>query len=184
MVEEGRNIIVHCTITSLGGSPVEPNIDPPERSLKHYHKFCKLLGPERVVLRIDPILSWNYSDEALLDLIDEAEGRVRISFMDLYPHVAQRFARHSVPLDQSSFHHPLEARLRVWETLGQPEVCAEPGLPNTPCVGKADCEILGVEPSPYLKGQRRLCGCLANKVELCTWPPKCTYGCLYCYWKD
>jgi len=184
MLRAKENIIVHCTITGLGATPVEPNIDPPKVSLEYYHKFCRLLGPERVVLRIDPIVHWWTHSSKLKKLAKEAEGRLRISFLDLYPHSRQRFLDAGLVAPQITFHKSLEDRIWIWENLGKPEVCAEPGLPNVPCVSKLDCEILGVEPSSHKKGQRRNCGCLANKTELCTWPPKCTYGCLYCYWKD
>lgn len=180
-----ENIIVHCTITGLGGGLVEPKIDPWTISLEYYHYLCNLLGPERVVLRIDPIVYRDYWKEDVLKLLVKgAEGRVRISFLDLYHHVEERFKDANLSLPQEHFHKPLNERLDIWNKLGQPEICGEPGMPNTPCVSLLDCEILGVKPSSTLKGQRRDCGCLANKTELCPWPPKCTYECLYCYWKD
>lgn len=183
MLEESNNVIVHCTITLLGGSVLEPNIPRPEVATAHYHKLCNLLGSKRVVLRVDPIIEVK-AVRALKTLISEAEGRVRISFLDLYPHVYRRIENAGLSAGRGTFHLPVLERINAWRDLGKPEVCAEPGLPSTPCVSKVDCEILGVKPSTKLKGQRRECECLANKVELCNWPPKCTYGCLYCYWKD
>lgn len=179
------NIIVHCTITGLGGTPLERSIDNYETSLKYYHDTCKLLGSERVVLRIDPIVRWYWEDSAcaLQEVSREAEGRVRISFMDLYPHVKTRLQKVNLVLTQTAFHQPLDERRYIWEALGKPEVCAEPGPPSTPCVSKVDCEILGVRPSLAFRGQRKECRCLANKTELCKPPPKCVYGCLYCYWR-
>ncbi len=178
------NIIVHCTITGLGGSLYERPIDHYELSLKYYHDICKLLGPERVVLRIDPIASeYEYTLSVATAINNEAEGRVRISFLDLYPHVRARLTdRGTVPI-QTTFHQPLNERLATWKALGKPEVCAEPGLLSTPCVSKVDCEILGVKPSSLFKGQRKECCCLANKTELCKPLPKCIYDCLYCYWR-
>jgi hypothetical protein len=180
---QNDNIIVHCTITGLGGSKIEPNIDLPEVSLKYYHQICDLLSPDRVVLRIDPIVYWRGYKPILKSLVKEAEGRVRISFIDVYPHVSQRFTAKNIPLSYNSFHMPLEIRKEIWEELGKPELCCEPDMPSVPCVSKLDCKILGVEPSKERKGQRVSCVCLANKRELLLQPPKCTYGCLYCYWK-
>jgi len=184
MIGGCKNIIVHCTITGLGGTAIEPKIDPADISLEYYHRLCDHLGKERVVLRIDPIVHWEDFQSELKRIAGEAEDRLRISFVDMYFHSRNRFLRAGLVLPQETFHKPLEERKRIWEELGRPEVCGEPGLPSIPCVSKLDCEILGVKPIPALKGQRRACGCLANKVELCTWPPRCTYGCLYCYWKD
>jgi len=182
LLPETKNVTVHCTITGLGGTVMEPNIPPVESSIPAYHALCRELGKDRVVLRIDPIVD----EVALLTykiLTQEAEGRVRISFLDLYPHVLTRFKERGVALARSSFHMPLKQRFAIWEYLGKPEVCGEPGMSLAPCVSKLDCEVLGVRPSLWLKGQRKACTCLANKTELCAWPPKCTYGCLYCYWK-
>jgi hypothetical protein len=184
MLDGTENIIIHCTITGLGGTLVEPKINPYPVELEAYHKLCNLFGKERIVLRIDPIIYNSVSDiNPYKTIAKEAEGRMRISFLDLYPHVKQRFDKQSILVSQSDFHQPLQWRNLVWKELGKPEVCAEPDIPSSPCVGIEDCKILNVIPSTDLKGQRKLCGCLANKVELCTRPPKCTYGCLYCYWR-
>lgn len=185
MLQKSDNIIVHCTITTFGCSIVEPNVDFTKDSLVAYHQLCKLLTPERVVLRIDPIIYWYWDSRKIYykQLIDEAEGRIRISFLDLYSHVLNRFHQHHIKLICETFHLPLDIRQEIWEYLGQPEICCEPNMPSVPCVSEKDCDILDVDPNPKLKSQRPLCGCLGNKVELCTRPPKCTYGCLYCYWK-
>jgi len=178
------NIIVHCSITGLGGTGIEPNIVDVSASLKAYHEICDFIGKHRVVLRIDPIVNWEKDKDIIKSIANEAEDRVRISFVDLYPHVINRFYSHKVELPRyESFHMPLDVRKDAWKELGYPEVCCEPNMPSVPCVSKLDCGILGVEPNLKRKGQRPLCGCLANKIELCKAPPKCTYGCLYCYWK-
>ena len=182
MLSQKDNIVVHCTITLMGSSVVEPKIPGPLESTLYYHKLCDLLGRERVVLRIDPVVD-GVTVVALKELVSEAEGRVRISFLDLYPHSRRRLEEAGIKIERSTFHLPLQRRYEIWEELGEPEVCGEPGLLSIPCVSSLDCEILGVVPSTTLRGQRKECQCLANKVELCNWPPKCTYGCLYCYWR-
>ena len=186
LLEGDENIIVHCTITGLGGTILEPRIDNPDLSLKAYHELCTMFGKEKIILRIDPIIPlWDGGYKITPGLIaKEAEGRVRISFMDQYDHVKNRFSKKNIYLPWQTFHAPLTDRKLLWEQLGNPEVCAEPGLPSMPCVSPEDCRILRVTPSTKRKGQRALCGCLANKTEICRPPPKCTYGCLYCYWKD
>ncbi len=185
-LDGSENVMVHCTITGLGGTVLEPHIDDPSISLQYYHLLCNLLGKDRIVLRIDPIIPlWAREYKVTPGMIaGEAEGRLRISFLDQYEHVKVRLSRAGIPLPWQTFHAPLEDRLFLWESLGKPEVCAEPGLPTTPCIGMKDCEVLGVTPSSSRKGQRRLCPCLSNKIELCKPLPRCTYGCLYCYWKD
>lgn len=189
-----ENIIIHCTITGLGGSKIEPGINPPEEELVYYHTLCELFGKERVVLRIDPIIPGITTYKQLKALLENVEGRVRISFMDNYDHVKYRFSNARLSIPYSTFHAPIEQRECIWkdidyilENLKRPsisEVCCEPGLPSVSCVSKLDCEILGVVPSTNRRDQRPYCNCPSNKKELCTKPPKCTYSCLYCYWKD
>lgn len=184
-----ENVIVHCTITGLGGSDIEPNIDNPKVSIKYYRELCDKLGDDRVVLRVDPIipeLQMLMSVDIpyminIMSLVKKSRGRTRISFMDAYPHVRRRFLGHYA-LEQG-FHYDLLSRLDIWHLLGNPELCGEPGMPSTPCVSAIDCEILGVEPVLRDKGQRPHCHCLVHKAEICKPPPKCTYGCLYCYWR-
>lgn len=183
MLGKQDNVIVHCSITLMGGTTLEPKIPGPIEATFYYHRLCDLLGKDRVVLRVDPIVDGT-SLKALKELVSEAEGRVRISFLDLYPHSRKRMEEAGVEVSRKTFHLPILDRYKIWRELGEPEVCAELGIPSIPCVSNIDCEILEVAPSMELQGQRKECLCLANKTELCNWPPRCTYGCLYCYWKD
>lgn len=179
-----NNIIIHCTITGLGGTAIEPSIYDPSIEIQAYHDLCRIFGASRIVLRIDPIIPWFLSIADYVRLASEAEGRVRISFLDMYPHARARFSRAGIDTSaQSAFHAPLSVRQDYYDALGEPEVCAEPGLPSVSCVSLADCAVLGVAPKDNLRGQRPLCGCLGNKTELCNTLPRCSYGCLYCYWK-
>jgi hypothetical protein len=138
LINKSDNIIVHCTITGLGGGKIEPYGVPFKESLKSYHELCNLLTPQRVVIRIDPIVYWERDKTILKSIASEAEGRVRISFVDLYPHVLNRFTSNHVELPPyTSFHMPLDVRKDTWKELGYPEVCGEPGLtPTIPCVSE------------------------------------------------
>lgn len=182
MLSGKENVIIHCTITGLGNN-IESNIPFYKEELPYYHKLRFKFGNDRVVMRIDPIFP-NPPLFRLREIRDTAHGRVRISFLDLYPHVLKRLNDNGIDISkQHDFNQPLEDRIHIWEALGEPEVCGEPDMHITPCVSEIDCNILGVKPSKAEKHQRFVCHCLANKKELCSPPPKCTYGCLYCYWK-
>ena len=177
------NVIVHCTITGWGGTAIEPNVPPAAITLESYKSLSNKYGKDRVVLRIDPVIP-------TLAGIDRAEfvnshkiGRVRISFLDAYDHVRRAFKNNNINIHEG-FHAQENIRKETWELLGRPDTCAEPGLPSTGCISNKDCEILGVDPLPIFKGQRPLCSCLANKIELLNSDKKrCPHGCLYCYWK-
>lgn len=184
-------VMVHCTITGWGGTVVEPNVAPADKTIKAYQALVDRYGGERVVLRIDPIiLTMNNQMEGLeraKSVFAERLGRVRISFLDIYPHVRARFAAASLTLNfVQDFHYPLQLRKKAAESFPDAEVCAEPGFKCTGCVSERDLRAMGIEGqfNPDHRGwQRQLCMCAAGKVELLNRREPCPNGCRYCYWK-
>ena len=141
-------------------------------------------------MRVDPYLLPARSKQ----VIKEAEGRVRISFIDRYPHVWSRFTRQYkeyLPLlPQQSFHWPLDYRLKhideINKELGyEAEVCGEPGIKCTGCVSEEDLKVMGLLPPTVLgkSAQRGACCCIAAKTELLSRRMPCPHDCAYCYWK-
>lgn len=203
LIEHKDKVILHLTCTGMGGSKVEPFVPTVEQT---YQKFCKLLEggfPVRqVVLRIDPIVPTEKGMDTALKVIetffqkDHGIKRVRVSSMDMYPHVKERFEKAGFPIPYSTFHAPVSVRhamVRVFERLGQEkgftvEVCGEPDLPSTSCLSQKDIDILGLTDVIQLVGnadQRTSCSCPGNKKQLLIEKPhKCSNGCQYCYWKD
>lgn len=231
--------IVHCTITGCGGTDLEPNVAPPVVTLEAYHDLVNKYGGQRIVLRIDPIIPIEpYLSDAFI-VRKEARGRVRLSFMDTYPHVRKRFESAGINIPWEGLHAPYELRKEIFdkmqpcndgETLddvttitvkpdgtfefpqelaellsGIPkkeidryctycncadlvtlEVCAEPGLVSSGCVSQKDLDAAGIEGELKEKkwSQRKLCNCIAEKIELLTNSHRCPHTCLYCYWKD
>jgi hypothetical protein len=194
---EGRdNVIVHCTITGNGGTVLEPNVRPYTSALTGLHLIEGLLGIERVVLRIDPIIPYGKYLGRAASVAETAaiayqkDLRTRISFMDNYNHVKERWANAALAPLPYDFHaciiDRMNAELRIrnaLKPLPQPEVCGEPGFKCTGCISKLDCEILGVEPSKGTSQQRKACACLSLKHELLKSKGRCAHQCLYCYWK-
>lgn len=181
--------IVHCTITGLGGTRVESGVtrthDGPWMA---YYQFKEELGPERTVLRVDPIICTRKALDTALPLIDSAEGgRVRISFADMYPHVCKRFEAAGLPVPYRG-HAPLELRqeyLReIQEICPHVEICGEPGLPCTGCISTRDLLVLGLAGDLDTSGlQRSACCCASAKKEMLSRRGQCPHGCLYCYWR-
>ena len=192
------NIIVHCTITGLGGTKIEPNVPIVDISLEGYRNFVELLGEDRVVLRCDPIIPTEKCVVfAASRVMSKALGtRIRLSFLDMYSHVKQRFIDAGVDIAKlgvkdGSLHASLEDRMNLVELMKQhvsnPQMlsaCGEPGIQSEPCVSKRDCDILGVELMPSTSKQRFACHCAANKTELLKTKKPCKHGCLYCYWRS
>ena len=202
LIEHKDKVILHLTCTGMGGSKVEPFVPTVEQT---YQKFCKLLEGgfpvNQVVLRIDPIVPTEKGMNTALKVIDiffqndHGIKRVRVSSMDMYPHVKERFEKAGFPIPYNSFHAPVSVRhemVRVFERLGQEkgfivEVCGEPDLPSTSCLSQKDIDILGLTDTIQLvgnAGQRGHCSCPGNKKQLIVGElHRCKNACEYCYLK-
>lgn len=179
-----KNTIIHCTITGFGGTKIEPNVAKPETTLKAWREIKEVIGQERVVLRIDPIIP-EYSTYALNIAKNANEtDRIRISFLDLYSHARKRMISAGINLSQQ-FHAPIKTKNEILKLLPpQTEICAEPGMKCTGCISQRDLNAMGIIKTSRGKCiQRKECMCIAEKTELLTERKQCKHGCLYCYWK-
>lgn len=188
---KNANLIVHATITGNGGTIIEPNVPNYKEALEGLYKLVDLLGKERVVLRIDPIIPHKDYFKNSKMVLDEAKEhlkenmcRVRISIYDNYQHSKDRLSLVGVEFKHNSFNLPLEDRKKIIEYFGDVEVCGEDGIKSTPCLSEKDCQILGVKPGIVTKRQRYNCHCLSNKFELLKRTgSQCEHQCKYCFWK-
>jgi len=190
-----KRIIVHATITGFGGTILEPDVLPAKDQIIGYNHLLQMLTPQRVILRVDPIIPTEKGLEAALLVLRHAvKRRVRISFMDFYRHVQTRFRKVGLPIPYvytdgftTNMHAGLEYRKEALKRIidliqTMPEICGEPDMPGTGCINEFDCKILGVVPGGGTN-IRRGCACLSNKHELLTERKRCKHNCLYCYWK-
>jgi len=191
------NAIVHCTITGHGGTPIEPGVASTDVTLPAYAALIRTIGPERTVLRIDPILVTEEGEWLAQYVARSKAGRLRVSFLDMYPHVKARFLaagkemhdQFNLELPQKDFHSDLVRRQQILSRLPKDtEVCCEPGILCTGCAQLRDLSAIGVNRYLLTKGtgrQRADCGCLIEKTELLgnIQRKPCPHGCLYCYWK-
>jgi DNA repair photolyase len=202
LVEHQDKIILHLTVTGMGGSRIEPFVPKAEDT---YKKLLELLENgfpvSHVVLRVDPIVPTEKGIETALGVITAFSGlgikRLRFSFLDNYKHVKKRFKEEGIAeLYGGEFHAPLELRQEYarkieevahdggFETV---EACGEPGIESVSCLSQRDVDILGLTDKITLEGsaeQREGCGCPANKSELLRIRPhQCENKCLYCYWR-
>ena len=189
------NSIVHATVTGWGGTSMEPNVPCFTKSMTQFNEAVSILGKERVVLRIDPIIPtpdglarartvYNFLTGAPTAPTPKYGTRVRISFMDNYPHVKARFKWAGLEPVSYNFHAPLIIRKEAARFFPGAEICGEPGMACTGCTSERDLKILGIESAAIPMGrQRPECKCLAVKRELLSRRGQCASGCLYCYWK-
>ena len=187
LVEHKDKVILHLTVTGMGGTRIEPLVPKAEET---HAKLVKLLDSgfpvSHVVIRVDPIIPTERGMNTALDVIAAFGGlgikRLRFSFLDNYKHVKSRFANEGIPtLYGGEFHAPLEDRLAHAKKIEEVardagfesiEACGEPGIESISCLLEGSAE------------QRDSCGCPANKSELLKVKPhQCENKCLYCYWK-
>lgn len=200
LIEHKDKIILHLTVTGMGNTRIEPFVPTPQKTLEKLHKLLDGGFPtSHIVLRVDPIVPTRKGVETAIGVLKLFRGlgikRVRISFLDNYKHVRERFKEIGVELYDGNFHAPLKERLKCltaikysaeecgYETV---EACGEPCIDSIPCLSQKDIDILGLTDEILLEGsaeQRKNCGCPANKSELLRIKPhQCEHKCLYCYW--
>lgn len=202
LIEYKDKIILHLTVTGMGSTRIEPFVPNPQATLEKLQKLIDGGFPtDHIVLRVDPIVPTIKGINTATSVLRLFRGlgikRVRISFLDNYKHVRERFKGIGVELYNGEFHAPLKERLKYLSDIKycaeecgyeSVEACGEPGIDSIPCLSQKDIDILGLTDEIVLEGsaeQRKSCGCPANKSELLRVKPhRCENKCLYCYWKN
>lgn len=192
----------HVTCTGYGGTKVEPNIPGPDSQLRQTLKLVNSGFPhDRIVIRVDPIIPTERGLQRARGVIAcfaEAGFHVyRVSLIDMYPHVRQRFKDNKLPRPYLESFEPFALHFsHVDEMLKEVktehpgiriESCAEPQLKEAErvgCVSECDAAQFGLQiPARTRNRQRKDCLCCSAKTELLSDKKQCAYGCLYCYWK-
>lgn len=196
-------LIVHATITGNGGSIIEPNVPNVETTYQAIEKLRHNGFPiEKITIRVDPIIPDKEHIKNAAYVIDKFASsgyrRFRVSIIDMYPHVRQRFVDAGIELPYGGNFSPsltqcqaVDEMLRKTKTLFpeiQIESCAEPRLSEPikcGCVSAYDLTLLGLNPedSDTVGFQRKNCLCYSGKTELLTTKHRCANQCLYCYWR-
>ena len=184
------------TCTGMGGTVIEPNVPSLVDTYWSVKKLINYGFPARqVVLRVDPIIPTIKgiltAERVLRNFVDSGVKRVRYSFLDMYPHVAERFTKAEVKIPYNTFCAPqrmIENALEMlsdYESVYELEACAEYTPHKLGCISQKDFDILGIDYVPTVGGfQRTGCLCVAGKTELLASKHRCPHACLYCYWKD
>lgn len=204
LIENKERCILHASVTGMGGTKIEPLVPTIEQSVNKMKKLIDKGFPvKQIVLRIDPIVPTEKGVNTAMKVIDAFKNfgieRVRISFLDMYNHVKERFNCAGITLPYDSFHADLTTRVAAHQKLMQyalsnnykcVETCGEPGFTETPCISQKDVDILNLTDKIQLVGkkeQRTSCSCPVNKKELISYAKrkeiKCGHSCLYCYMK-
>ena len=191
-------VILHVTCTGFGGTVLEPYVPAAETQLRQLKKPEHAGFPKKqAVLRIDPVIPTKKGllrAQRVVDLSRGLTGRYRVSVLDMYPHVRERFRKAGLPLPYGERFHAGTEQFRLvdgWLERQESvfECCAEPHLKNAEqcgCVSERDLSLLGLKLDKDYPGgfQRRECLCLGCKRELLKSKGRCKHNCLYCFWKD
>jgi hypothetical protein len=175
--------IVHATCTGYGQTVVEPRVPAYTVQLEQVRKLIAYGFPaDQIVIRIDPIIPTPKGCalvEKIVENIHLDVTRFRVSVLDNYPHVKQRFQSRRIPaLYDGNFQASEEDFKFVDLTLSRLkfrfpnitfESCAEPNLSKAEkigCVAKGDMEKFGLKARKSTKKQRNNCLCAAGKTEM------------------
>lgn len=203
----GYKFILHCTCTGYGGTALEPNVPEYKGQLRSLKFLIDTVNfpAEQCVLRIDPIFPSEKGMKRLRDVLDyfislnTGVTRVRVSVVDEYKHVRERYAQRGWnPLYGGNFGPSNEQLDLVASVLNsydfRYELCAENSLATKlnncsvqGCVSYQDLEIMGLDTKLSGTGinpqNRGGCHCLSCKTELLTERKQCPHNCVYCFWK-
>jgi hypothetical protein len=193
-------VFLHWTITGLGATFLEPNVQPPDRQLGMLDDIVSFLGdPRRLHWRYDPLVSAQsgcYLAENIdLDMFRSlarpfARARVRTvhtSFVTMYPKVRRRLAAKGIDFGEqdaatrTDFIRQLRTAAREYGM--EVVTCCEPGIPMQRCIDGA--LLTQLHPTrercrtDRALGQRELCGCTVS-LDVGQYLP-CPNGCVYCY---
>lgn len=205
-----KPFIIHVSCTGYGGTKLEPNLPKYQTTIDEIYNLIHYASfpANRIVLRIDPIIPTEKGINIFTNIVRYARekipavNRIRVSVMDMYPHVRKRFEKAGLPCPYGNSFQATDSMFKNLnsriESLKNefPELsfesCCETKLPAaipTGCVSARDYETLGLEkPEESKKGQRKNCLCLGEKNDMLKFKYNATgynhcYGCLYCYWK-
>lgn len=204
-----NKLVVHATTTGYGGTVLEPNVPSLDEQLNAVVALVQAGFPkDRVVIRVDPIVPTakgiRTAEGVIKAFMDAGFSRFRVSIIDMYPHVRERFRQAGLPLiyGESGFSPSKEQVQAVDEMLKavsaywqfsdtlRIESCAEPGLTNVikcGCVSEYDLGLLGLSEDDEADSagyQRPHCMCYSGKTELLKGKSRCGHKCLYCFWKE
>lgn len=204
-------LIVHFTVTGYGNTVLEPNVPQVDDELNRILNLVNEGFPKsRIVIRVDPIIPTikgiRTAYNTILKFMKYGFNRYRISIIDMYPHVRDRFKQANLPLPYGEnkfsptdyqikyINDMIEELKDVWYIQNSNhdiriESCAEPKLTKAiqcGCISLYDLNLLGLHDEPYPDTygyQRKNCQCYSGKIELLEHKHQCNHKCLYCYWR-
>ena len=176
-------VVLHATCTGYGGTVVEKNVPKYTEQLDQVKKLISMGFPqEQIVIRVDPIIPTYKGFGNLMKVVSYIHNdvkRFRISVLDNYKHVQDRFAKNGLPVlyngnfqaSDEEFENTDCVLRQLKKSYGVIfESCTEPKLTETEktgCVSAKDLSLFGLSVDTTDKSnQRKECLCIAGKTEM------------------
>lgn len=203
LLAHAGKLIFHMSITGWGGFSLEPNLPEWHESLARLQSLVSAGFPrDHIVVRVDPIIpddcGISIASVVLHAAYSSGFRRARVSVLDGYPHVRERFREAGIDWPYGKRMQASDEQIRRVDKMLQKtktehpgliiETCAERNLKSVRhcgCVSEYDLNILGIEFNDMDAAgyQRTGCMCYSGKRELLNGVGQCAYRCAYCYWK-
>lgn len=178
-----KKAIVHATCTGMGGTILEPCVPAWRHQVDQVVRLIHMGFPEKqVVLRIDPLFPTEKGLRKFEEIVDYAHSyikRYRISVIDNYKHVKERFKAAGLPIlyggnfiasdEEFGMVDSLIKKLKLRYPDISIECCAEPKLEyaeHIGCVSSKDLALFGLKPSGVKQDNRYGCLCEAKNELL------------------
>ena len=202
LTDRGLNFVFHVTITGLP-LPFEPSATSEKESLEAVDELARIIGPDRVWWRYDPIIlsdvlnpAWHRQTfSRLATTLAGKTHRVTMSLIDWYRKTERRLAllesrfgpfRHAAAEDPDVVALAADLAGLARSHNIEPVACCEPawhaaGIASGACIDAAALNQLFNLSTDLVRdpGQRPLCGC-APSYDIGA-NHTCLGGCLYCY---
>ena len=178
-------VILHATCTGYGGTVLEKNVPDYKWQLDQVKKLISMGFPrEQIVIRVDPVIPTYKGFGNLMKVVSYIHNdvkRFRVSVLDNYKHVQERFQKNGLPVlyggnfqaSKEEFDNMNSVLRQLRNNYGVTfESCAEVYLTEAErigCVSQKDLGLFGLkQDATELKGQRKTCLCIAGKTEMLT----------------
>ena len=178
-------VVLHATCTGYGGTVLEKNVPDYKWQLDQVKKLISMGFPrEQIVIRVDPVIPTYKGFGNLLKVVSYIHNdvkRFRVSVLDNYKHVQERFQKNGLPVlyggnfqaSREEFDNMDSVLRQLRNNYGVTfESCAEVYLTEAEkvgCVSQKDLDLFGLkQDTTELKGQRKTCLCIAGKTEMLT----------------
>ena len=180
-----NKVVLHATCTGYGGTVLEKNVPDYKLQLDQVKKLISMGFPrEQIVIRVDPVIPTYKGFGNLLKVVSYIHNdvkRFRVSVLDNYKHVQERFQKNGLPIlyggnfqaSREEFDNMDSVLRQLKNNYGVTfESCAEMYLTEAEkvgCVSQKDLSLFGLkQDTTELKGQRKTCLCIAGKTEMLT----------------